>query len=88
MKHTPGPWDLQDSGDALYIVGGGGTVAQIVSTQANARLIAESPNLLSVIYDLLHTTHESMIDDPAERKNYQLARMKANNVIAKAEGTT
>jgi hypothetical protein len=58
MSHTPGPWVVVecDSGPCYFIEGDGGTIARTSdgvgfggTTKANARLIAASPKMYSVL---------------------------------------
>ena len=66
MKHAPGPWEVSEEwhGDLYidsYIEGEGDTaLAKIVNNvcktdqaEANARLIAAAPDLLTIVKDLL-----------------------------------
>lgn len=50
--HTPGPWNIQHKGTAPFIESepiGARPIAQWVSSEANARLIAASPTMLAAL---------------------------------------
>lgn len=93
-KHTPGPWAYQEDSDAYtHIVRGPGNrfICQLAQTtsaeiEANARLIAASPELfriverLSLLADGLANSNSS-----AEEMATRLAE-DAKKIVAKATG--
>lgn len=47
-RFTPGPWTIDIVGTSALVVGSDGlTVAEVVDTMPNARLIAAAPDLLA-----------------------------------------
>lgn len=88
MTHTPGPWEVTDYG-VEFEGARFGEVAFVVSkereqfeaTEANARLIAAAPDLLSALEDFI-----SALDGGAVNYDYLAASARA--AIAKARGET
>ena len=48
-QHTPGPWLIEDDGEAQEIVTEDGRYAIAWTTPKNARLIAAAPELLEAL---------------------------------------
>ena len=97
MKHTPGPWNYDRSGYSLYVNSGRELVTalsmdgkRLETSEANARLIAAAPDLLSALDDLaryadtcelfLRETHPGKADMLRKRVT------AAIDAIAKATG--
>lgn len=62
QMHTPGPWTVDDS-TLIIPANGGGSVAEAYGdtteqAEANARLIAQSPNLLDLLTESLMYVEE------------------------------
>lgn len=89
MKHTPGPWTVDDSvpDEAVYVMCPSGTIANVGpcgtpddEDKANARLIAAAPDLLEALKNTLCYL-EADSDDDTEREDYA----QANAALAKAK---
>lgn len=55
-KHTPGPWDIVTAPHGTFIMGGTYTLHRVgpsPTDEANARLIAAAPDLLSAAQDVV-----------------------------------
>ncbi len=48
-KHTPGPWQAEDTPDGICINGKGGTIAERITWRLNAALIAAAPEMLEAL---------------------------------------
>lgn len=85
-KHTPGPWvysGLNNKADVSATIFSGKTgdlVGSIITSQANANLIAAAPDLLSALRDIM------AIETGPWVIGYQHLEKKARAAIAKAEG--
>jgi len=82
-KHTPGPWKVID-GNEVY--SGVTPIAQSWATvdeqEANARLIAAAPELLSALKAL----KEQLESEEADGHNRTVHLIVIDSAIAKAEG--
>jgi len=86
--HTPGPWNVEISGDGSIIVFAGDramvgapVIARLIDrpgSYADARLIAAAPELLAALRDLI-AQYRSDIGPHGDFERYE-------DVIAKAEG--
>ena len=98
-KHTPGPWQLVnhyerigDSEGTWQIWGSQRicfTESQNVGTdqeEANARLIAASPDLLENLKDMVRRFEGCLITNGTDREFARSATVHARAAIAKAEG--
>lgn len=97
-SHTPGPWTLE-AGRCVVTSDGRFTVSKcndwhpekIVELDANARLIAAAPELLTALKRLISKADElnrvAMLgDDETPGQHVELAIRLANEAIASAEG--
>ena len=86
-KHTPGPWEVQyNTVIECWDIGKAGEerlaglLASVLSSNADARLIAAAPELLEALKNLYTATPDN------EGGELGRACMKARAAIAKAEG--
>ena len=92
--HTPGPWHYQEDSDAYTHIVRGPTGKIIASTaqnssgeaEANARLIAAAPNLLSAAKRMLEAVRSKDPAEPGTQRPDGGAVMSLKGAIAKAEG--
>ena len=93
MAHTPGPWKVKSRDATRHkIVGGGGTIATIISTskhppkvkEANARLIAAAPALLEACQFALDKLNR-MTTDEFSKGGDKATREKLEQVLAQVE---
>ena len=86
MKHTPGPWRLDEGQSSrVYLIDGkDGAVGELVFAEtrnpADARLIAAAPELLEALQELMDD------DAPWDGMRWADACDKARAAIAKARG--
>ena len=96
-KHTPGPWSWEYGADGIEVSVVDGLVsarysrdkeAMRLEAEANARLIAQSPNLLAVLKQCLADHKQYAKDGDGDLYDERLiANMEdAEREIAKAEG--
>ncbi|ELC6296689.1 hypothetical protein RJO53_002834 [Enterobacter hormaechei] len=80
MKHTPGPWywDFEGLGSKDVLVFGKGYPFEMTS-EANKRLIAASPDLLEALQEMLNKAYKQNWNDqyPDEVSKAQAAISKA-----------
>ena len=86
-SHTPGPWDVFESHTGPYVIDSAEQAAVCklewcLEAEANARLIASAPELLSVLKRLC--AKFGVDDDGWPRDGTELR--EARSAIAKAEG--
>ena len=95
MKHTPGPWTITpEHEDAIDIYGGGMVIHSIVADhpehEANARLIAASPDLLEALEGIIwKLSHNHVLPDyrgPARIDRRDATIKQAIRAITKATG--
>lgn len=95
IKHTPGPWTVEDDGGGPYIMAGKEDIVSGVApwkdddkAHANAQLIAAAPDLLEALKGLIRGSCfcECGIDNPMMRGKHSSACIAAQAAIAKAEG--
>jgi len=97
--HTPGPWQLHKSDDTLVIGSDCREVAEACGDyteeaewprmEANARLIAAAPDLLSALKDARESIEAlaNMVSDATQfRQDVSDDLARINAAIAKAEG--
>ncbi len=99
-EHTPGPWLVVNiKGINVLMVGAGQDGSNIVAdirlhrhapaVEANARLIAASPDLLTALEALLDETQEALLsictDNPNDRLNDQPVIKQARAAITRAK---
>lgn len=81
-KHTPGPWLYNDTTAQVHRLHGA-AIAEVcnhdLSREANARLIAAAPDLLSALIDLLY---QSKLSEDEGGWDFS----QAEEAIAKATG--
>lgn len=90
-KHTPGPWGIIWTNGTIVIDANGGKtdIAHVVNrvnrdiTEANARLIAAAPELLSALRSILDWGREHT--SPTEPNSPHGLLVAAHLAIAKAE---
>lgn len=84
-KKTPGPWMLRATGFQIEAIGERlRPVATVLTSRADARLIAAAPDLLTALVRLLHTMEPDHSSKWAEGSEVEQARA----AIAKATGET
>lgn len=85
--HTPGPWEVTESGDQLEIMQVDGKSIAVVldepEAMANARLIAAAPELLAIA-KILATQFEASPNKGQVYVGYELIEM-ARKAVAKAK---
>ena len=86
-SHTPGPWEVFDSHSGIYILDSAEQAAVCklewcLEAEANARLIASAPELLSVLKRLCS---KFGVDDNGTPRDWTEWR-EARSAIKKAEG--
>jgi len=91
--HTPGPWEIESTVSAHYIVSEDCEVARVDligaieglenEDLANARLIAASPAILEALVDLL-AGHNLSQDEPEEYPDEE-AELQAREVWGRAQ---
>jgi hypothetical protein len=98
--HTPGPWAIDHEGNVIVEGDGRATIAWVSSPDsfengdepmmANARLIAEAPNMLMTLKDIAADADAGRLvyDDHELRPLLEKLRDEARAAIAKAEGTS
>lgn len=94
-KHTPGPWrvraitpDVVETAHGTRICGCMGDLAALTNNrqaEANARLCAAAPTLLTMLQRLLA---EVMQDEQVFSRMASLTLEQAREAVAKAEGVT
>jgi hypothetical protein len=60
MAHTPGPWHVNGR-DAIISIKGNRSVAKVYHPEADAKLIAKAPDLLTLLTEavpIIHSHHE------------------------------
>jgi hypothetical protein len=90
MKHTPGPWEVDESLHVMVNMNNPRKVTTICRVygcgkefEANARLIASAPELLDMVKKLRFTFLGSTYEKGTIGSTYQ---KEINKLIAKAEG--
>jgi len=95
VKHTPGPWTVRLEETWWEVQGKGGEAIALNGSEygdfgvpseheANARLIAASPDLLDALQCLEEDLHAVMSAELV--KHFGASRNKARAALAKAEG--
>lgn len=89
VKFTPGHWDLRAGGAYIRVVGGEHrtTIADGIANEANANLIAASPDLYDALGEVIAAMrkYEMDVDAEAPAAHREMMR-KAYAALAKAEG--
>ena len=87
-EHTPGPWTVEYDDDGVEIRAAGdlmGTIIHGGAMDANARLIAASPDLLAAAKAALDRLCDPYLgEDDGERQRPEIAALE--QAIAKVEG--
>jgi hypothetical protein len=96
--HTPGPWEVHEYGDGdslaihysdndriCFMATHGGSQAQWEAIQANARLIAASPDLLAMLHCAENWLREYDMQNSPDSGAHELLR-DIRAAIAKATG--
>ncbi len=93
-KHTPGPWRLGDAGHAVFGPKDSGmypnapiTIVQKIANKANAALIANAPEMFSLIIRL-RAELENVLSGEIQRGAIEFEINEASKLISKAEGGT
>ena len=92
--HTPGPWDLvAEKGFGLaasWVIEARPqaerSIALIMSTEANARLIAAAPDLLAAVHSLLRVCDDLASQQAMPDESWRVDAQAAFAAIAKAKG--
>jgi hypothetical protein len=95
MSHTPGPWHAEFGPQGGYVISDderGHTVClrspwpmRMGESEANARLIAAAPDLLSALEALVNGPGEGRVS-PSEPDSFERRIDRARRAIAKAKG--
>ena len=77
-QHTPGPWEITKSGTIFNRLEGYGNIGILNgAAEADARLIAAAPSLLSILKAIVRAKEENGIDIPCCYINEAKAAIEA-----------